>query len=362
MSLRRFAVPVVLAALVSVSAVGAGSTAGAGSAARSLAPVGRFDAPLYVASTSAQPGAIFVVEQGGRIVRVAGGRRTTFLDISPLVLAQGEQGLLGLAFHPRFARNRLFYVNYTDLDGRAIIAEYRARGARPVRTRTLLSLPDPASNHNGGQLEFGPDGRLWWGNGDGGGGGDPYRQGQRTTGFFAKILRLDVNRRGARWQIWAIGARNPWRFSFDSNGDLYVGDVGQNAFEEIHYVANAAGRSRLNFGWNRLEGNVIYEESTRLARGWRYVPPLLAYGHGQGCSVTGGYVYRGRAVPSARGRDFYGDYCTGTVWSLRVRAGKATDVRREPFSVASLSSFGLDARGELYLVSLDGPVYRLGGS
>ena len=357
MSLRLLAVALVLASLVSVSAAGASSTA------RSLVPVGRFDSPLYVGSTPADRRAIYVVEQGGRIVRVAGGRRTTFLDITPMVLAQGEQGLLGLAFHPRYARNRLFYVNYTDLSGRAIIAEYRARGARPVRTRMLLSLPDPATNHNGGQLEFGPDGRLWWGNGDGGGGGDPYRNGQRTSGFFAKILRLDVDRRGARWQIWAIGSRNPWRFSFDRNGDLYIGDVGQNAFEEIHYVPNAARASRVNFGWNRYEGNVSYEPDTRLARGWRYSPPLLAYGHGDGdCSVTGGYVYRGRAVPSATGRYFYGDYCTGTVWSLRVRGGKANDVRREPFSVSSLSSFGEDARGELYLVSLEGPVYRLGGS
>jgi hypothetical protein len=333
-------------------------------AARSLVRIGDFESPLYVAATPADAQAIYVVEQGGRIIRVAGGRRSTFFDIRGQVLAGGEQGLLSIAFHPRYARNRLFYVDYTALNGNSIIAEFRARGSRaPVRTRVLLNLPDPAPNHNGGLLLFGRDGRLWWGNGDGGGGGDSYGNGQRTSGFFAKIMRLDVDRRKARWQTWAIGARNPWRFSFDrANGDLYIADVGQNDYEELHYVANPLRKSRLNFGWNRFEGRAFYSRTTQLARGWRYVPPILAYGRGDGCSVTGGYVYRGRVVRSAVGRYFYGDYCTGIVWSLRVRNGRATDVTREPFTVGSLSSFGEDVRGELYLTSLDGPVYRLGGS
>jgi hypothetical protein len=290
-------------------------------------------------------------------VRFAGGKRTTFLDIRPLVLAGGEQGLLSVAFHPRYATNRLFYIDYTDREGKTIIAEYRARGAKPVRTRTLMNLPDPAGNHNGGQLVFGPDGYLWWGNGDGGGGGDTYRNGQRASGYFAKIMRLDVGASRARWLTWAVGLRNPWRFSFDrANGALYIGDVGQNAWEEIDYVPK--GSSHLNFGWNRYEGEADFGDE-ELLPGWRVIPPLHVYDHDQGCSVTGGYVYRGANVSSATGRYFFGDYCTARVWSLRVADGKATDVVREPYDVPGLSSFGEDARGELYLVSLNGAVYRL---
>jgi glucose/arabinose dehydrogenase len=292
-------------------------------------------------------------------VRVAGGRRTTFFDIRPLVLAGGEQGLLGLAFHPRFASNRLFYVDYTAKNGNTIIAEYRARGAKPTRTRVLVNLPDPAANHNGGQLVFGPDGLLWWGNGDGGGGGDTYGNGQRQSGYFAKIMRINVNKRGARWLTWAVGLRNPWRFSFDrANGDLYIGDVGQNEWEEIDYVPK--GRSHLNFGWNRFEGDAIYSGG-ELLQGWALVAPLHVYNHNDGCSVTGGYVYRGSAVADARGRYFFGDYCSGRVWSLRVENGKANDVVREPFDVEALSSLGEDVNGELYFTSLNGPVYRLAG-
>jgi glucose/arabinose dehydrogenase len=325
--------------------------------ARHLVRVGNFSSPVYVASTSSEPGRIYVVEQAGRIVSLSGRTPQIFLDIRPLVLAGGEQGLLSVAFHPRYASNRLFYIDYTARNGNTVIAEYRARGAKPVRTRVLMNLPDPAGNHNGGQLLFGPDGYLWWGNGDGGGGGDTYGNGQREDGFFAKIMRLDVGKPNVSWQTWAVGLRNPWRFSFDrATGDLYLGDVGQNAFEEIDYVPK--GRSHLNFGWNRYEGNAEYG-SEQLLPGWAYTPPVQVYDHGQGCSVTGGYVYRGKSVRSAVGRYFYGDYCSGTVWSLRVESGKATSVVREPFNVASLSSFGEDVAGELYVTSLNGPVYRL---
>jgi glucose/arabinose dehydrogenase len=350
----RSILALLVAALVLVPAALA---AGSAASERSLVEVGDFVSPVYLDAPKSERGAIYVVEQGGRILRVAGARRTTFLDIRPRVLAGGEQGLLGLAFHPRFAQNRLFYVDYTAKNGNTVIAEFRARGARPTQTRVLMNLPDPAGNHNGGQLVFGPDGFLWWGNGDGGGGGDTYGNGQRASGYFAKIMRRNVDKPAARWQTWAVGLRNPWRFSFDrANGDLYIGDVGQNAWEEIDYVPK--GRSHLNFGWNRYEGDETFGDE-ELLPGWQLTPPLHVYDHEDGCSVTGGYVYRGKAVPDATGRYFFGDYCTARVWSLRVENGKATDVQREPFDVPALSSFGEDVNGELYLLSLNGPIYRL---
>ena len=340
--------------------LGALALAAPAQAADHLVQIGTFQSPVYVNAPASEPGALYVVEQTGRIVRVAGGRQSTFLDISSKVLSGGEQGLLSVEFHPKYGQNRLFYVDYTALNGNTVIAEYRAGGARPTQTRVLANFSDPASNHNGGQLEFGPDGYLWWGNGDGGGGGDEFDNGQRASGNFAKIKRLDVNARTVNWKTWAIGLRNPWRFSFDrKTRDLYIADVGQNEWEEIDFVRK--GSSHLNFGWSRYEGRVKYAE-VALVPGWRYVAPVYAYRHGDdGCSVTGGYVYRGKQVPSAVGRYFFGDYCSGRVWSLKVVGGKATAVRREPFDVASLSSFGEDVHGELYLTSLAGPVYRLAG-
>jgi glucose/arabinose dehydrogenase len=340
--------------------LGALALAAPAHAADHLVQVGSFHAPVYVTAPSSEPGTIYVVEQDGRIVRVAGGRESTLLDIRSKVLSGGEQGLLSVAFNPRYAKNRLFYIDYTALNGNTVIAEYRAGGGRPTLTRVLANFADPASNHNGGQLEFGPDGYLWWGNGDGGGGGDQYGNGQRESGNFAKIKRLDVNPQTVEWKTWAIGLRNPWRFSFDrKTRQLYIADVGQNAWEEIDFVR--WGSSHLNFGWNRYEGRARFADEA-LVPGWRYVAPVHVYRHGDdGCSVTGGYVYRGTTVPGAVGRYFFGDYCSGRVWSMRMAGGKATSVRREPFTVGSLSSFGEDARGELYLTSLAGPVYRLAG-
>jgi hypothetical protein len=349
------------AALAAAAAAALLAPAGAPAATR-LVPVGNFDSPVYVTAAPADSGAIYAVEQPDRVLRVEGGRRSTQLDIRPLVLAGGEQGLLSVAFHPRYSANRLFYVDYTARNGDRVIAEYRG-GAAPVRVRTLVDLPDPAPNHNGGLLLFGRDGKLWWGNGDGGGHGDQFGNGQRPDGRFAKLTRIDVDAARPSFRTWAIGLRNPWGFSFDrATGDLYVGDVGQNAVEEIDFVARPDTRSRLDFGWNRYEGNDVYEPSTRLAAGWRYVPLVAAYAHDAGrCSVTGGYVCRGTAVPAAVGRYFYGDFCTGEVWSTKVTAGRASPPAAEPFRVPALSSFGEDARGELYLVSQSGPVYRLAG-
>jgi glucose/arabinose dehydrogenase len=194
--------------------------------------------------------------------------------------------------------------------------------------------------------------------GDGGAGGDPENRAQDLSERLGKLLRLDVDRPGAEWELVAYGLRNPWRFSFDrETGDLYIGDVGQGAWEEIDFLRGGA-RGLVNFGWDAFEGNHVYEEKEPNGAG-RLVAPVAEYSHDAGCSVTGGYVYQGEAVPAARGRYFYGDFCSGIVWSTEVRDGEVSRPRREPFTVDSLASFGEDARGELYLVSLDGAVYRL---
>ena len=222
--------------------------------------------------------------------------------------------------------------------------------------RRLLFVKQPYSNHKGGMVAVGPDRALYVGMGDGGSDGDPQNRAQNPESQLGKLLRIDV-RHGGTVTNAALGLRNPWRFSFDrANGDLYIGDVGQNAIEEIDYV-RAGTKGLLNFGWRVYEGSTTYQAGT-LGPG-RLTGPIAQYSHHLGCSVTGGYVYRGKAVPAAAGRYFYGDFCSGRVWSLTARNGKVSRVRREPFTVANLSSFGQDAAGELYLVSLAGVVYRL---
>jgi glucose/arabinose dehydrogenase len=353
-------VPLVAAAAVLVVA----SFASARPSALRIVQVARFDSPVYATAAPGEPGNLYVVEQAGAIRVLSGGRirATPFLDIRPQVRSGGEQGLLSVAFAPDYARSHRFYVDYTDRNGDTRVVQYRSDGTKaiPSSAKQLLFVKDFASNHNGGQLQFGPDGLLYWGNGDGGGGGDPQRNGQSVARPFAKIMRLNVDAAAPRWRLVAYGLRNPWRFSFDrANGDLYIGDVGQNAWEEIDYVARGV-RTISNFGWNRLEGRHAYDSSTALLRRGTYRAPVVEYPHSQGCSVTGGYVYRGKRVPAAVGRYFYGDYCSGTVWSLRIVRGKATSVRREPFTVGGLSSFGEGPDGELYLMSLDsGNLYRL---
>ena len=318
--------------------------------------------PLDVVAAKNQKNVLYVVEQVGRIRVVVNGklRAQPFLDIRNLVLSGGEQGLLGLAFHPGYAKNHRFYVNYTDRNGDSRTVEYRSNGSRALlgTARQLLFLRDPYPNHNGGDLVFGPDGYLYLGMGDGGSAGDPENRAQNLGSLFGKLLRFNVNRRGAKPQIVGYGLRNPWRFSFDRRtGDLYIGDVGQNRFEEIDYTPRRSPGIE-NYGWDVYEGNATFEKKPINAVG-RLVMPIVTYGRSEGYSVTGGFVYRGSAIPSLQGRYFYGDYGSGRVWSLRVEGGKATDLRRESVDVPSLSSFGEDARGELYAVSLDGAVYRL---
>jgi glucose/arabinose dehydrogenase len=361
-------VAVAVAAAVLCGCAGAsnerqGAPAAAERAALRVVPVARgLDAPVHVNAPRTEPNRLYVVEQGGRIVVVENGRvrGTPFLDIRDRVRAGGEQGLLSIAFHPNYARNRRYYVQYTDRNGDQRVVEYRSRGlaTNPATERRVAFFDDPYGNHNGGQLAFGPDGRLYIGMGDGGSGGDPENRAQNLGNLHGKLLTVNVNRRGARPQISASGLRNPWRFSFDrANGDLYIGDVGQGSWEEIDYRPRRHPGLE-NFGWSRFEGRARYSDRA-LSRG-RYVPPIAVYPlSGGNCAVTGGFVYRGSRVPPARGRYFYGDYCSGRVWSLKVVRGRATSIRREGFRVEGLTSFGEDARGELYLVSHGGTVYRL---
>ena len=308
-----------------------------------------------------EPNRLYIVEQTGliRIFERGKVRAAPFLDIRSLVGSDGnEQGLLGLAFDPGYATNHRFYIDYTDKQGDTNVVQLDGTrgGVIAGSTTRLLFVKQPYSNHNGGMVAVGPDRALYVGMGDGGSDGDPQNRAQNPESQLGKLLRIDV-RHGGTVTNAALGLRNPWRFSFDrANGDLYIGDVGQNAIEEIDYV-RAGTKGLLNFGWRVYEGSTTYQAGT-LGPG-RLTGPIAQYSHHLGCSVTGGYVYRGKAVPAAAGRYFYGDFCSGRVWSLTARNGKVSRVRREPFTVANLSSFGQDAAGELYLVSLDGVVYRL---
>jgi glucose/arabinose dehydrogenase len=317
--------------------------------------------PTSLTSTPSEPDLLYVTERDGRIRTIENGRllREPFLDIGDEVASGGEQGLLSVAFHPEYEDNGLFYVDYTDVNGDTRVVEYRARGSgSPERQRELLFVDQPYSNHNGGQLAFAPDGRLYVGMGDGGSGGDPENRAQDLSQRLGKLLSIDPDDRGAHWRIEAYGLRNPWRFSFDrETGDLWIGDVGQGDWEEIDHMPRK-NPGLENYGWDVFEGRHPYEDKEPDPRG-RLVEPIHEYSHEHGCSVTGGFVYRGQAIPAARGRYFYGDYCTGTIWSLLERGGRARDVRRHPFRVPTLSSFGEDAAGELYLVALSGRLFRL---
>jgi glucose/arabinose dehydrogenase len=322
------------------------------------------DPLTHVTAPASEPGRLYVVEQAGVIKVVNGGRvrAQPFLDIRNLVSSGGERGLLSVAFHPRYAANRLFYVDYTDTDGNTRVVEYRSDGTRaiPSSARQLFFEQQPFSNHNGGQLAFGPDGLLYIGLGDGGSGGDPNNNGQTFATKLAKIWKLDVNKPGSEPVLVEYGLRNPWRFSFDrATGDLYIGDVGQGNWEEIDYVARANLGRLNNFGWAVYEGRQPYDPNRTVDKRGTLVSPIAVYSHALGCSVTGGFVYRGKARRDLVGRYFYGDYCSGMIWSLQVKRGKPTGLRRERFTIPGLTSFGEDARGGLYAVSASGTLYRI---
>ena len=337
----------------------AGSARGAESVFRKAVYARGFAAPVLLTHAPGEPRTIYVVEQPGRVIRIRAGRRTVFLDIRADVEYGGEQGLLGLAFDPGYAKNRRFYVAYTSTSGRNTVARFRSSGAKAVRSsrRLLLSVPDPYGNHNGGHLAFGPDRRLYTSIGDGGSGGDPENRSQDMQSQFGKLLTLDPSRPSAGWNIAALGLRNPWRFSFDrATGDLYIADVGQGEIEEVNFTPRDSPGLE-NYGWDLYEGSRRFEEGT--PGPGELVFPVAEYNHSRGCSVTGGFVYRGSARRSERGRYIYGDYCSGIVWSFRSAEGAATDLRVEPFRIDSLTSFGENAAGELFAVSGGGTIYRV---
>ena len=330
------------------------------------------DSPTYVTTAPGEPGTLYVVEQPGRIVTVRNGRITgTFLDIRDRVRAEGERGLLSMAFHPRYAQNHLFYVDYTDLAGDTRVVELAASNgvADPSTARGLLFVDQPYPNHNGGQLAFDRAGRLYVGMGDGGtppddGGasvGDPQDHAQDLDSRLGKLLRIDPLRAGADWQIVGLGLRNPWRFSFDRrNGNLWIGDVGAGTSEEIDRRPAALIDTLANYGWSHWEGRFVYNQRIALQAG-KLVQPVYVYSHGaSSCGVIGSYVYRGSRLPASRGRYFFGDLCTGVTWALKLgKRGLPTGTKDFTGRVPGLSSFGEDARGELYALGLDGVVYSL---
>src|SRR5262245_31617000 len=378
----RSLLPILLSALMA----GSDSTANGGAGDVSLETVATgLEFPLYLASPPGDA-RLFVVEKGGRIRIIKDGTVLSrpFLDISANVSTGSEQGLLGIAFDPAYASTGRFVVNYTNVNGDTRISAFHVSTdpdlADAGSETVLLPVDQPFSNHNGGQVVFGPDGYLYIGLGDGGSGGDPMGNGQSLGALLGKILRIDLNGGtpyrippdnpfvatggpSTRGEIWSYGLRNPWRFSFDrANGDLYIGDVGQNAFEEIDVSPAASGAGRaLNFGWNRMEGTHCYPASSASCDRTGLTGPVLDYSHSDGCSVTGGYVYRGAAIPSLVGAYFYSDYCRGWIRSFRFSNGTVTEPQDWPALSpgGSVTSFGLDSAGELYILTGEGGVYRI---
>jgi glucose/arabinose dehydrogenase len=325
---------------------------------------------------------LFIVEQTGRI-RIHDGTQllsTPFLDVSSLITCCGERGLLGLAFHPDYATNGLFYVHYTDTAGNTAVTRHQVSPdpnvADAASGQVLLNVRQPFTNHKGGQLAFGPDGLLYIGLGDGGSGGDPGNRAQNLGTLLGKMLRIDVdggvpyaipatnpflNTPGARPEIWAYGLRNPWRFSFDrQTGDLFIADVGQNAREEVNFQP-ATSTGGENYGWRRMESTLCFDPPSGCNDG-SLTLPILEYDHSLGCSITGGYRYRGGRFPQFGGRFFYGDFCSGRIWT-GVQDGQTWSGTLLMDTALSITSFGEDEGGELYVVHYgsgsDGTVQRL---
>lgn len=325
----------------------------------------------------------FIVERAGRIRIIENGAllAAPFLDIRANTGTDGERGLLSMAFHPQYASNRQFFIYYTDLEGNIVIERRSAAAANanlsdPLSALTILSIPHPNfSNHYGGLLSFGPDGYLYAGTGDGGSAGDPPGNAQNTRVLLGKLLRLDVNNAtlsqpyaipsdnpfasqvGSRPEIWAYGLRNPWRYAFDgAEQRLYIADVGQAQREEVDIAPGAQGGN--NYGWNLMEGTLCYNSSSCVRSGLTL--PLLEYDHNQGCSITGGYVYRGQAIPELRGRYLYSDYCGGWLKSFFYNSGSVSEtVDWGIANVGNIVSFGQDGLNELYMLSTNGTIYRI---
>ena len=369
--------------LVLVSLSCESSPAGASDSSSSWAlepafPKLSFDLPVDFQSARDGSNRLFVVEQPGRIQVFANrpdiASSGTFLDIQDRVTSGGEMGLLGLALAPDFGTSGVFYVYYTARDPlRTVVSRFKSTGsvANPGSEEVLLTVPQPYRNHNGGQIAFGPDGMLYIGLGDGGAGGDPHNHGQNRRTLLGNILRIDVsapgkyrvpkdnpfvgNKDGWRPEIWAYGLRNPWRFSFDaSTGQLWTGDVGQGAYEEIDIVEKGG-----NYGWRRVEGPVCYDPKFDCRRGIKATEPVWSYDRKQGVSVTGGYVYRGERLPGLAGAYVFADFGSQRIWALRMGADKKAKVELLTRGGVVPSSFGVDAKGELYVLSHGGSILRL---
>jgi glucose/arabinose dehydrogenase len=372
---------------LSVALAGCGSGAAAGDSAPRVAAAGvrlvqvaSLHQPVYVTGAPGDPSRVFVVQRTGQVMLLQNGHALArpFLDVTRSVRSDGgEQGLLGLAFPPDYTRSGFFYVYYTTAANNIRVVQYqRAAGnanlANQASAHVVLTIDHHRyTNHNGGQLAFGPDGHLYIGVGDGGSEGDPENNGQNTSTLLAKILRIDpspgggytvprtnpfVGRPGKRSEIWAYGLRNPWRFSFDrSTGDLTIADVGQDLQEEIDFAGAGRGAGG-NYGWSIWEGNRRYK-----AGGASHaVPPVLIAQHSSGyCAIIGGYVVRDRSLPSLYGRYLFGDNCRSQIESVNLTRGHAAGRRATGLLVSATSSFGQDAGGHIYITSLDGPVYRV---
>lgn len=345
-----------------------------------------FDQPLFVTSDGTGSGVLYVLEKTGRIWTLDNGVRgeAPFLDISDRVSTTSEQGLLGIAFPPNYAETQMFLVSYTRADGASVLSWMRGapRGqADPGSEQVLLTQPQPFVNHNGGMIAFGPDGHLYYGLGDGGSGGDPQGNGQNLGTLLGKMLRLNVladasqtretpygipldnpfaSQEGARGEIWAYGLRNPWRFSFDrATGDLWIGDVGQNNWEEIDFQP-ASSTGGENYGWNLYEGAHTYPRNEAVSGPVEgFAMPLVEYDRQAGKSVTGGYVYRGAEQDRLWGTYFYADYVDGRIWGLQRAEDGTVQTRLLLDTQLSIASFGEDDSGELYVVDFGGSVHRL---
>jgi glucose/arabinose dehydrogenase len=347
-----------------------------------------FVTPVLLTEPPDGSGRVFVVEQEGRVRLLTPGAldHPTYLDLRPVVRSGGERGLLGLAFHPKFAKNGRLYVYFTNRSGGIVVARLTASPAGtdrvdPGTLRPVLLIDNPAPNHNGGMLAFGPDGYLYAGTGDGGGAGDPFENGQNTFSFLGKILRIDVNAGGAgnghgaygippdnpfiglsthRPEVWALGLRNPWRFSFDmKTGDLFIADVGQDDWEEIDHEP-AGGPGGVNYGWSRMEGRHCFPP--RKGKCDKYTQPVAEYGHSFGCSVTGGYVYRGKTIGALDGVYLFGDFCSGAIWGLwpDKRREDGFRMRRLLETRLAISAFGQTQDGEVYVLDhRGGGVWRI---